>query len=102
MACSERVNVDKQWVADLIDVIKLKSQNHGYRYILVVVDVLSQRAWIELIKKKSGKTVTEVFKKIVSRAEHIPFRIQTDQGKEFFNLTFQAWCRKNKIHHFIT
>ncbi|PFX27133.1 putative uncharacterized transposon-derived protein F54H12.3 [Stylophora pistillata] len=95
-------NIDEQWVADLIDVQTLKSQNRGYRYILVVVDVLSKRAWVEPIKKKTGKTVTEAFKKIVSRAGQIPFRIQTDQGKEFFNSTIQAWCRKNENHHFVT
>ena len=31
-----------------------------------------------------------------------PLRVQTDQGKEFYNAGFQAWFKKHGWHHFST
>ena len=92
--------IDEQWTADLIKVINITKYNRGYRYLLTVVDVFSKHAWVEPIKNKTGKTVTEAFEKILKQCR-TAIQLQTDDGKEFFNKTFQTLMKHN-IYHFST
>jgi len=82
--------IDVQWTADLIEVNNIAKYNRGYRYLLTVVDVFSKHAWVEPVKNKTGKTVTDAMTKILKRSEgRKPLNLQTDDGKEFYNKTFQ-------------
>ena len=81
--------IDEQWTADLIEVINIAKYNRGYRYLLTVVDVFSQHAWVQPVKKKTGKAVTEAFEKILKKGDRKPINLQTDDGKEFHNKKFQ-------------
>ena len=91
--------IDHQWQADLSDVSSIAHVNDGYRFLLCVIDVFSKYAWVIPIPDKKGNTLVEAFKKIKKRT---PLRLQTDKGKEFLNLKFQAYLKKNKIHFFVT
>ena len=93
--------IDDQWVADLIEVGNIAKSNRGYRYLLTVVDVLSKYAWVEPVKSKTGKAVTAAFEKILKQGR-TPRRLQTDDGKEFYNKTFQALMKRKDIRHFST
>ena len=74
--------MDEQWVADLIEVQLIAKQNKGYRYLLIVIDVLSKYAWVQSLKKKTGKDVTEAFRRVLTQAkERKPLKLQTDAGK---------------------
>ena len=96
-------DMDEQWVADLIEVQSIAKQNKGYRYLLTVIDVLSKYAWVQSLKKKTGKDVTEAFRHVLTQAEgRKPLKLQTDAGKEFYNGTFQELMKREKIHHFST
>ena len=95
--------MDEQWTADLIEVINIAKYNRGYRYLLTVVDVFSKYAWVEPVKSKTGKAVTEAMTKILKRSGgRRPINLQTDDGKEFYNKTFQALMKQKGIHHFST
>jgi IS30 family transposase len=84
-------NIDQQWVADLVEVQNISKYNKGMRYLLMVIDAFSKYAWVEPIKSKTGRAVTEAFKKILKRARgKKPINVQTDDGKEFYNNTFAA------------
>ena len=77
----------------------LSKYNRGNRYLLVVVDAFSKYTWVEpIIKSKTGIAVTEAFKKILKRAQ----TLQTDNGKEFYNHTFQKLMKDKDIHQFFT
>ena len=79
-------NIDQQWVADLVEVQNISKYNKGMRYLLMVIDALAKHAWVEPIKTKMGKAVTEAFEKILKRAKgRKPINLQTDDGKEFYN-----------------
>ena len=93
--------IDDQWVADLIEVGNIAKANRGYRYLLTVVDVFSKYAWVEPVKSKTGKAVTAAFEKILKHGR-TPRRLQTDDGKEFYNKTFQALMKQRDIVHFST
>ena len=93
--------IDDQWVADLIEVGNIPTANQGYRYLLTVVDMLSKYTWVEPVKSKTGKDVTAAFEKILRRSDgRTPRRLQTADGKEFYNKTFQALMKRKDIVHF--
>ena len=97
------MGMDEQWTADLIKVGNIAKFNRGYRYLLTVVDVLYKYAWVEPVKSKMGKDVTTAFEKILKRSDgRQPLKLQTDDGKEFYNKTFQALMKRKRIHHFST
>ena len=93
--------IDEQWTADLIEVINIAKYNRGYRYLLTVVDVFSKHAWVQPVKNKTGQAVTAAFEKILKEGRK-PINLQTDDGKEFYNKTFQALMKRKGIHHFST
>ena len=95
--------IDDQWTADLIEVINIAKYNRGHHYLLTVVDVFSKRAWVKPVKNKTGKAVRDAFEKILKRSEgRNPTNLQTDDGKEFYNKTFQTLMKQKDIHHFST
>ena len=95
--------IDDQWVSDLIEVINISKSNHGYRYLLTVVDAFSKYAWVEPVKTKTEHDVTIAFEKILKRSQGRQRQnLQTDNGKEFYNKHFQALMKRKNIHHFST
>lgn len=89
--------------ADLIDMQAFKQKNRGYRYILIVIDVFSKKAYAEPLKDKTAKSVTEAMEIIFNRVgQHIQ-NLHTDDGKEFFNgLMKQLLARYGNINHYST
>ncbi len=53
------------------------------------------------LKNKSGIEVTKAFQSILKEGR-VPQKLQTDQGKEFFNKHFQDVMKKHDINHFAT
>ena len=95
--------IDQQWVADSIEVQTISKHNKGYRYILVMNDAFSKYMRARLIKKKTGKDVTDMFAKIIKEAKgRKPQTLQTDASKEFYEQTFQTLMKTQEIHQFST
>jgi transposase InsO family protein len=94
--------IDQQWQSDLVDLKNLAKHNDGYRYILTCIDVLSKCAWALPLKDKKGTTLTAAFRKIFEESARKPSVLQTDQGTEFKNATFQTFLKENKIKFFTT
>ena len=72
--------IDQQWQMDLADMQSMQKFNDGYRYILVCIDVFSKYAWVVPLKNKTGPTLVEAFKVILTSGRK-PEKIMTDQGK---------------------
>ena len=92
-------DIDEQWQADLADVSLLEKQNHGYRFILTVIDIFSRYAWCRPLKSKRGNEVAAAFSNIFKQGR-IPKRIQTDQGKEFENQHVRQLFTEHNIELF--
>lgn len=89
--------------ADLIDMQQFKRENRGYRYILIVIDVFSKRAYAEPLKDKTGKNTTEAMEKIFVQVGAPVRNLQTDDGREFFNSTMrQLLTRYDSVNHYST
>ena len=83
-------DIDQQWQMDLADMQSMQKLNDGYRYLLVCIDVFSKYAWVVPLKNKTGPSLANVFKVILSSGRK-PEKIMTDQGTEFLlNHHFRA------------
>jgi hypothetical protein len=94
-------DVDDTWSADLVDMQAFSKDNKGIKYLLTVIDVFSKYAWAVPIKNKTGDSVTEAFNEIVSGGRK-PENLWVDEGKEFYNKTFQSFLDKNTINMYHT
>ena len=93
--------IDELWMMDLADMQSLKQYNDGYRYLLVCIHVFSKYTWIVPIKSKTGLSLVEAFKVILSSGRK-PGKIMADQGTEFFNKHFLALLKNEGIQLFNT
>ena len=59
---------DNIWAADLLKMKYLSSKNQNVKYLLFVIDVFSKYAWVKPLKGNKGKTVPNVFIKIVNES----------------------------------
>lgn len=89
--------------ADLIDMQQFKQKNRGFRYILIVIDVFSKKAFAEPLKDKTAKSTSEAMEKIFKQVGMRIRNLQTDDGREFFNGAMkQLLAQYGNINHYST
>lgn len=88
-------SANDQWQIDLFDFSRYSHWNYGYKYLLCCVDVFSRKAFVLANKKKSD--TTEAMSKILTKNK--PILIQSDNGKEFLNNSFQKLLKSLSIRH---
>lgn len=71
--------------ADLVEMIPYARQNNNMKYILVVINIFSKKAYAKPLKNKTGPEVTRAMKSILESLNHSIKHIHVDQGKEFYN-----------------
>ena len=57
---------DETWLADLIEKSSLSKYNNNYKFIITVIDIFTKFAWAIPLKNKSGLSITNGFKTILS------------------------------------
>ena len=91
---------DETWSADLIDKSSLSKYNNNYKFILTVIDILTKYARAIPLKNKSGLSITNGFKIVLSEhpqggPEHRkPEKLWVDRGSEFYNKTFKSLLKE--------
>ena len=93
--------IDELWQMDLADMQPVSTENDGYRYLLVCIDVFSKFLWVIPLKTKTGPALVTAFK-IILESGRKPQKIQTDQGTEFFNKHFKALMKEEEIQLYNT
>ena len=91
---------DETWSADLSDKSSLSKYNNNYKFILTVIDIFTKYAWAIPLKNKSGLSITNGFKIVLS--EHPqggseprkPEKLWVDRGSEFYNKTFKSLLKE--------
>ena len=87
--------------ADLMDMVGIMAHNNGLRYILVVIDCFTRKAWAEPIKTKSGADMVDAFRKIYQRTA-TPEKISSDRGVEFLNSHVISFFNEHNISHVLS
>lgn len=85
------------FAADLIDVKKIKKENFGRKYILIMIDVFSRYAYASTMKNKTGPETLQAIKKIFSKLKKPPMKIFADKGREFYNKHVKRYLRSKRI-----
>ena len=84
---------DETWSADLIDKSSLSKYNNNCKFIITVIDIFTKDAWAIPLKNKSGLSITNGFKTILSEGRK-PEKLWVDRGSEFYNKTFKSLLKE--------
>lgn len=86
--------------ADLVEMIPYTKINKGYKYILTMINCFSKYAFAVPMKTKSSSEVVKVLKPILqnNKMNHL----QTDRGKEWYNVSVQNLLKQYNINHYST
>ena len=94
-------HIDKIWSIDLADMNDYKiSNNKGYRYIFMVIDIFSKYLRGIPLKNKYSQTITNEFSNILTKSIRKPIKLESDRGSEFYNSIFQNFLKSKNIQHF--
>ena len=74
---------DNIWGADLADMQLIINFNKGFRFLLCVINIFSEYAWVIPLKGKKSASMVDAFQKILDRSERKPNKIWVDKGSEF-------------------
>ena len=91
---------DETKSADLIDKSSLSKYKNNYKFILTVIDIFTKHAWAIPLTHRSGLSITNGFKTILSEgpqggSEHRkPEKHWVDRGSEFSNKTFKSLLKE--------
>ena len=94
-------HIDEIWSIDLADMIDYKiSNNKGFRYIFIILDIYSKYLWGIPLKNKYSQTITSEFSNILTKSKRKPLKIESDRGSEFYNSIFQNFLKSKNIQHY--
>jgi len=79
---------------------KFSKRNKEYKYLLIVIDILSKYGWIVPLKNKKGESVAKAFKQLLK--EKIPKFLWTDKGKDFYNKNVDQILKQYNIKLYST
>ena len=94
--------LDDTFASDLAQLDQNARENREIKYILVVIDSFSKFLWTHPLKSKNAQYVTNAMTHILNRSKRTPKKLFTDNGKEYYNASFQTLMKKNHIHHYST
>ena len=84
----------------MIDKSSLCKYNNNYKFILTVIDIFTKYAWAVTLKNKSGLSITNGFKIVLSESpqgvseSRKPEKLWVDRGSEFYNKTFKSLLKE--------
>jgi len=87
----------EEFQMDLLDLSQFYKTNNHYRYIMLVVDIFSRKAYAEPLKRKTPNLVLIALKKIFENSG-FPKTIASDNGSEWKNVLEQYLNEKKIIH----
>ena len=68
--------------------------NKGFRFLLCVIDIFSEYAWVVPLKDKKGVSIVNAFQKILDDSNRKPNKIWVDKGSEFYNSSFKKMVKR--------
>ena len=91
-------HIDDTWSLDILDLKDYGPENNrNYRYVFVIIDNFSKFGWTIPLKKKKALTIKDSFENILINSKRKPDLMESDRGKEFYNIIIQDFLNKNII-----
>ena len=79
----------------------MSKYNKGNKCLLCAIDLFSKYAWVIPIEEIKGTSIVNTFKKVISEGRK-PDERWVDQGREFYNNSFQDFLKINSIEMYST
>jgi hypothetical protein len=86
---------------DLADVSNLSKSNDGVHFLLLAIDSLSRKLYVQPLQSKKASDIIAGLEKLWGD-DPVPRAIRSDSGKEFTNHLVQQYFKTNDVHHFTT
>lgn len=93
--------IDSIWDGDLAAVSNISSENDGYKFLLVLIDIFSRFLFIVPLKNKQHQNVTDGLKSVFHSGRK-PDTLRTDKGSEFKNRWVKTFLKKEGVHTIYT
>ncbi len=90
-------HIEDIWSCDLMDVSNVEKFNDGFRFLLIIYDVLTHYVFCIPLKDKTGKSVAGAFSRIFFQTKRVPKKIWVDEGKEFFNKEVEKLMKEKNV-----
>ena len=58
------------------------SNNKGFNYIFVIIDIYSKYLWAIPSKNRNSKTITDGFSNVLSKSKRRPLKLESNRGSE--------------------
>ena len=88
------------FMGDLLEYPNYKSVNHGYKFILILIDCFTKMLYVAPMKRKDADHSAQAFNAIFDQFDRFPINLVTDGGKEFFNKEVQKVFDNYGINHY--
>lgn len=95
---------DELFTSDLCEINYEKHNKTArkFKYILIVLDVYTRYLWTIILTNKRGETITNAFEELLKKTKRIPKLLWVDEGREYFNKTFQDFLKTKNVHIYHT
>ena len=96
------LGINHIWSLDVAYMEKLANFNNGNKYLLLAVDTLSRKIWVQPMLNKTAAAAKAAFEKMLNfETMQFPIKLWVDQGKEFRG-EFLKFCNDNDIEVYST
>lgn len=86
---------------DLMDVSNLAAANDKVKFLLISIDIVSRKLYVQPLKAKTAAEVAKGFESLWG-TDPYPSLIRSDSGREYLNSKVRSFFQKHGIHHFTT
>ena len=76
--------------------------NKGARFLLFVIDIFSEYAWIVSLKDKKDITITNTFQQILDYSNCKSNKIRVNKDSEFYYKLKKSWSEDNNVAMYST
>ena len=80
----------------------ISKSNKGICFLLCVIDIFSQYAWVFSLKDKTGITIANAFQRVLKKSNRKPNKIWVDKGSEFYNRSMKSFLQNKNIEMYLT
>lgn len=91
-----------QWDIDTAVLDSYKTQNDGYAYFVLAIDIFSRFVWTFPLKTRKGTEMVKALSEIFKTAGQTPHNIRTDKGTEYLNTNVKELLKRKKVKHFVS
>ena len=94
--------IDNIWGSDFADMQLIGKFNKGFRFLLCVIDIYNEYAWVIPLGDKKEIIITDPSQKNLDEWNRKPNKVWVVKGSEFYNRLMKSSLERNDIEMYST